>query len=125
MECLHLKIYAKNVEKNLHGAKGHFMVFSILNHIPDLINMTKMIPEPIVWEVTKDKGIPGFSGIMPIMESHVTIHTFSETGEYFADIFSCKDFNVLSVVDYLNSVYGGSIEYGVEVRGDTRFREAD
>ena len=125
MEAIHLKIDGSNVKHNLKGRNGHFTVYTILNKIPDLIDMTKMIPEPIIWEVKEGKGRDGSSGIMPIKESQITIHTFSDTGEYYLDVFSCKDFNVSTVVAYLQTVYSGSMKYGIEMRGNTNFKEGE
>ncbi|MBI4193277.1 MAG: S-adenosylmethionine decarboxylase [Candidatus Colwellbacteria bacterium] len=36
---------------------------------------------------------PGISGFCIIDYSHISIHTFSETGEIYADIFSCKPYD--------------------------------
>ena len=69
-------------------------VFKLLNELPELIGMTKII-QPYVFPYSglepKDKGI---TGIVIIAESHISIHTFEEKDYVFIDVFSCKGFDV-------------------------------
>lgn len=122
MEGKHLIIDTHNIKRNLHGQNGHDTVYYFLNESPNIINMTRMISEPIVWEVREGEGKDGFSGIMPIKESHITIHTFSDEGQYWADVFSCKEFDSKKVIDFLKYLYGGDMKYSVEFRGNCNFK---
>jgi len=69
-------------------------VFKLLNELPEIIGMTKII-QPYVFPynglVPEDKGI---TGIVIIAESHISIHTFEEKDYVFIDVFSCKGFDV-------------------------------
>lgn len=74
-------------------------VFNFLNTLPEKIGMTKII-QPYVFPyeglVPEDRGI---TGIVVIAESHISLHSFTEKDYLFFDIFSCKPFDVESVVD--------------------------
>lgn len=48
---------------------------------------------------------PGVSGFCIIDYSHISIHTFTETREFFADIFSCKPYDPERVRVYLAGVF--------------------
>ncbi len=49
---------------------------------------------------------PGLSGVILIDYSHISIHTFTATGEALVDIFSCKPYKqedaVKATLDYFN-----------------------
>ena len=96
---LTLDLYGCNKEK----ISDLEFVTSILNELPDLINMKKIsLPNVIFYpgsEGTFDKG--GISGFVLIATSHITIHTFIEQEHVFFDIFSCKNFDVEKATSYL------------------------
>jgi S-adenosylmethionine decarboxylase len=77
-----------------------------LEHCPDLIAMTKIMP-PYVFKyhgkVAEDWGLSGF---VLIAESHISIHTFPDRGYLSLDIFSCKDFDYNQAVAYVTEVFG-------------------
>lgn len=81
-------------------------IYEFLEHCPDLINMTKIMP-PYVFKyhgkVAEDWGVSGF---VLIAESHISIHTFPERGYLSLDIFSCKDFDYSQAVAYVTEVFG-------------------
>ncbi len=68
-------------------------IFNFLNTLPGKIGMAK-ITQPYVFPYTglvpEDRGITGF---VVIAESHLSIHTFTEKGYAFVDLFSCKRFD--------------------------------
>lgn len=74
-------------------------IFEILLEIPPLIGM-KILSGPNVVRDYK-KSHAGITGFAIIDFSHVSIHTFSSTGELFIDIFSCKKFDYEAVKKYL------------------------
>lgn len=47
----------------------------------------------------KDPG--GFSGFLMIEESHISIHTFAKRGFVTIDLYSCKQFDVEGILEYL------------------------
>jgi len=81
-------------------------IYEFLNQCPDLIHMTKIMP-PYAFKysgkVPEDWGLSGF---VLIAESHISIHTFPEKGYLSIDVFSCKDFDVQTAVDFATKVFG-------------------
>ena len=81
-------------------------IYEFLNQCPDLIHMTKIMP-PYAFKysgkILQDWGLSGF---VLIAESHISIHTFPEKGYLSIDVFSCKDFDVQTAVDFATKVFG-------------------
>ncbi len=81
-------------------------IYEFLEHCPDLINMTKIMP-PYVFKyhgkVAEDWGVSGF---VLIAESHISIHTFPDRSYLSLDIFSCKDFDYSQAVAYVTEAFG-------------------
>jgi S-adenosylmethionine decarboxylase len=70
------------------------LVSELLNSFPERIGMTK-IAAPHVQRYIGDKPDDwGVSGFVLIAESHIAIHSFPERGYVWADIFSCKGFDI-------------------------------
>lgn len=81
-------------------------VYEFLDHCPDLIHMTKIMPPHAFkyhGKVPEDWGVSGF---VIIAESHISIHTFPERGYLSLDIFSCKDFDYQKAVAYVTELFG-------------------
>jgi S-adenosylmethionine decarboxylase len=82
------------------------LIYEFLEHCPDLIHMTKIMP-PYVFKyhgkVPEDWGVSGF---VLIAESHISIHTFPDRAYLSLDIFSCKDFDHQQAVDYVTELFG-------------------
>jgi len=79
-------------------------IYNLLDELPDVIDMHK-ITAPYVF-VYKPKGNPtewGISGFVIIAESHISIHTFPDNKHAFMDIFSCKQFDIHTAVNYITS----------------------
>ena len=77
-------------------------VYSMLDELPDLISMHKISP-PYAF-VYKPKEKPeewGVSGFVIIAESHISIHTFPDRNSAFVDVFSCKQFDIHTAIDYI------------------------
>ncbi len=68
------------------------VVTSCLNDLPGLLGMKKL-SDPVVYFAkgndTKDPG--GWTGIVVIEESHISIHTFPKRGFVSADVYTCKN----------------------------------
>lgn len=64
---------------------------NFLYSFPATIAMRRL-DEPRVVSVD-EPGIRGLSGFTFIMESHVSVHTYTEQGFVTVDIYSCKDFD--------------------------------
>jgi S-adenosylmethionine decarboxylase len=103
------------------------IVLGCLNELPTLLGM-KTLSEPMVYEAfsngIKDPG--GWTGVVVIMESHISIHTFPKRGFVSIDVYTCKngmdnDF----IVDYFkNKFHLQDIETNFIKRG-TRYPEND
>ncbi|MFZ2187897.1 MAG: adenosylmethionine decarboxylase [Candidatus Moraniibacteriota bacterium] len=68
------------------------LVLSCLRELPDMLDM-HALADPIVYAAPgngkKDPG--GWSGIVVIEESHISIHTFSTRGFVSIDVYTCKN----------------------------------
>ncbi|MBP7928198.1 adenosylmethionine decarboxylase [Patescibacteria group bacterium] len=51
----------------------------------------------------KDPG--GISCFVMIMESHISLHTFTRRGFLTLDVYSCKTFNTEGIVEYLSKAF--------------------
>ncbi len=92
------------------------LLHSVLIELPERIGMRR-IGEP--YSISVDEpGIAGLSGFTFIMESHISIHTYTERGFVTADIYSCKWFDTELAARYLIDVFAiGSYDTSHIVRG--------
>ncbi len=81
-------------------------IYEFLEHCPDLIHMTKIMPPYVFKYHAKAPEDWGVSGFVLIAESHISIHTFPERGYLSLDIFSCKDFDFQQAVAYVTELFG-------------------
>jgi S-adenosylmethionine decarboxylase len=100
------------------------VIYEFLDHCPDLITMTKIMP-PYVFkyqaQVPEDWGVSGF---VLIAESHISVHTYPEKAYLSLDIFSCKDFDHQKAVAYATELFGiGRHELNLLNRGQEFPRE--
>lgn len=72
----------------------------------------KKLHEPVMAYVHSEDSpeLNGVTGFMLIETSHIAIHTFSEKREVHFDCFSCRDFPLSPVMDYLLEIFGGKID---------------
>lgn len=89
---------------------------SLLTDIPKKMAM-KTICEPMVIEVgpqnPKDDG--GISGFIMIAESHISYHTFPQTGFVTADIYTCQnDLDIEKFTQLLIEAFGTD-DYDLQV----------
>lgn len=75
-------------------------IYELLDSYPAKIGMTK-ISQPFVLTYRGPKPEDwGVSGFVFIAESHISIHTFAERSYVNIDVFSCKDFDADSAVEF-------------------------
>ena len=91
-------------------------IYRVLDELPARIGMTKIIPPyvfPYFGSVPEDRGV---TGVVIIAESHMTIHTFTEKGFVFCDVFSCVPFDAPTTATYLVEAFGaqGVVIHSVE-----------
>lgn len=90
---------------NADKLKDISLVYNLLNNLPKTIGMTKMtLPYVVKW-LDLNATIEGISGFIMIAESHIAIHTFPEKYFAFADIFSCKDFDIVQCVEEFTKLF--------------------
>jgi len=77
------------------------VVRAILDQYPQEMGMTKIAPPTVVRYSGSKPEDWGVSGYVMIAESHISLHTFPERCLIWADIFSCKAFDVAPIVDDL------------------------
>ena len=78
----------------------------ILDQYPSMMGMTKITqPKVLEYRGTKPEDW-GVSGYVMIAESHISMHTFPERGLVWADIFSCKDFDPVPVLEDFKRRFG-------------------
>jgi S-adenosylmethionine decarboxylase len=84
------------------------LVLQCLNELPTRLEMRKLA-EPVVYFAPgnggKDPG--GWSGVVVIAESHVSIHTFPARGFVSIDVYTCK--NGMDV-KYIESYFQGKFK---------------
>lgn len=125
----HLIIDGYDADSDLLDDKE--LMYSVLDELPELIGMHK-IDKPKVYKFDQTDiagaSIFGFCifkngffkkflfflskffnsklvGSVLIVESHISIHTYSKKDTIFIDIFSCKDFDTQKAINYLKEKY--------------------
>lgn len=81
----------------------------IINKLVEIAEMHKLL-EPVIVDVVSNTAVGGKdpggnSGFVIIQESHISIHTFALRGFVTIDVYSCKQFEVTGIIDYLCEVY--------------------
>ncbi|OGK22305.1 S-adenosylmethionine decarboxylase proenzyme [Candidatus Roizmanbacteria bacterium RIFCSPHIGHO2_01_FULL_39_8] len=114
---LHLMIDAYDCSpKSLNDTN---LIYKILDELPDLLGMKKLMKPYIVYAEGNNKRDPGgWSGFVMIQESHVSIHTFIKRRFVTTDVYSCKHFDTQKAIDYFKKTFHTEdIEFYIEERG--------
>lgn len=96
----HFIIDAFNCDRALLSDRA--FLTCLIKKIAKLIGM-KIIKGPVA-----AKGIPlnpGFSVFAIIDFSHISIHTFTDPGEFCLDVFSCRPFNYKKLERYIKKAF--------------------
>jgi len=94
---LHLMVDGYGADNRLLHDVSH--IFDVLDKLPGIIGMRKIgFPHMAKFD---EEDIAGVSGVVMIMESHISIHTYSKKDFLTADIYSCKEFDSQTAVDFL------------------------
>ena len=70
----------------------------VIKDIAKLCGM-KVLHGPVIVEGGQKN--PGLTAFAVIDLSHISIHTFPESGEIYIDIFSCKEFDCKAIEHYV------------------------
>lgn len=102
----HLMIDGYGGDRKKLKSKG--LVLRCLNELTTELGMKKIAPPLIAWAEPNGKKDPGgWSGVLLIAESHVSIHTFPPRGFLSADVYSCKSgIDTKRITAYLTEKFG-------------------
>ena len=86
------------------------LVHQLLTRLVKLVGMTEMdFPYSATfapWDYAKEHwGNTGIVAIVPLAESHISLHTWWDTGAFWFDLCSCKAFNGKRVEDWMVKEY--------------------
>jgi S-adenosylmethionine decarboxylase len=96
------------------------LVLRCLNDLPKELGMEKLAKPEIYWAEGNDKKDPGgWTGVVVIKESHISIHTFPKKGFVSADVYTCKNgMDTKFILDYFKNLFElKDIEYNLIKRG--------
>jgi S-adenosylmethionine decarboxylase len=79
-------------------------IFRFLDQLPQLIGMQKIGPPQLCRFTEPD--IAGVSGVVMIVTSHISIHTYPLRRCFFMDVFSCKAFDRAFVEEHVRRAFG-------------------
>lgn len=86
----HLTIDGYGGDENLLNTRE--VVLECLDNLPELLGMHKMsTPEIYHSEGNNIKDPGGWTGVVVIAESHISVHTFPKRGFVSADVYTCKN----------------------------------
>lgn len=80
------------------------LIFQFLDQLPKLIGMEKIGPPQMA--KFDDPEIAGVTGVVMIVTSHISIHTYALKGCFFMDVFSCKPFDRKIVENRVRDTFG-------------------
>lgn len=101
---LHLMMRVANVRDRAALSDGE----TINRFLVDLVGELGMnvLAGPMVTEEAGEPQRAGYSGVIILYESHAAIHTYSNLGQAFLDVFSCKPYDVTRVEGVMNRYFG-------------------
>jgi S-adenosylmethionine decarboxylase len=107
-EIIKTRIYGMHLTLDGYGAdpgklNDLSLLFETLNELPAKIGMKK-IGFPHLAQF-KDEEIAGISGIIMIVESHISIHTYPNKEYFSMDVYSCRQFDHQLVIDLVKEIY--------------------
>ncbi len=92
------------------------LIFRFLDELPALIGMQKIGPPQMA--NFDDEAIAGVTGVIQIVTSHISIHTYALKHCFFMDVFSCSEFDPQTVIDHVKKAFSvDTIEHTVVSRG--------
>ena len=103
------------------------LVGDVLDELVELVGMKILRPAEVVAvsldpAVTDGEDDGGVTGTVILTTSHGSIHTWPLRGHISFDLFSCKEFNVKTVIDFLSNKFKLT---GGQIRSIKRSHELD
>ncbi len=98
-----------------------------LDKLPELLGMHKLsVPEIYHSDGNDIKDPGGWTGVVVIAESHISIHTFPKRGFVSADVYTCKNgMDNQFIIDYFTKAFELTDVETHEILRGTRYPEAD
>lgn len=83
------------------------LVLQTLNELPSILNMHQLAPPVVYFAKGNDERDPGgWSGVVVIEESHISIHTFPAKGFVSIDAYTCKNgLDTKKIEEYYTSTF--------------------
>jgi len=121
---LHLMLDLYNCSPEVLNDKE--LVSNILRTLPEKIGMRILMGPYVAFAQPNGKRDPGgWTGVVVIHESHITVHTFIKRRFVTVDVYSCRDFDAQSCIEEFKKVFKtDDIEYTIETRG-TKYPSED
>lgn len=99
------------------------VVMKVLDELPELLHMKKLQKPFLIAASPNDKKDPGgWTGVVTIAESHISVHTFPARHFISADVYTCTDtLDIDFILKYFKELFGlQDIEWNHIIRG-TRY----
>lgn len=121
---LHLMLDLYNCSPEVLNDKE--LVSHVLQTLPGKIGMRILMGPYVAFAQPNGKRDPGgWTGVVVIHESHITVHTFIKRRFVTIDVYSCKEFDAQKCIDEFKKVFKtDDIEYTIETRG-TKYPNED
>ncbi len=100
---IHYIINACRCSRNLADTE---VVRKMLLDLVRMAGMNRLSAPTVVFHDAKNRLNSGVTGIILLSESHISIHTYSERGDIYMDMFSCRPFDVNVVKAYVTELFG-------------------
>jgi S-adenosylmethionine decarboxylase len=87
---------------DFHALNDRDTVMKVLDELPNLLHMKKLQKPFLIAAAPNDKKDPGgWTGVVTIAESHISVHTFPARHFVSADVYTCtNDLNVEFILEY-------------------------
>ena len=95
----HLIVDGFNVDENLLDDKK--LIKKILRELPKIVDMHTLTNAKVVRAMPREYDTGGLTGFIILSESNISIHTYPKEGKFYLDLFSCMEFDVEKVINYL------------------------
>lgn len=105
------------------------VIYRFLDKTPEMIGMSKLSTPQVVEAYESDSGKDpgGFSGVVLINESHISIHTFPKRRYFTLDVYSCHGFQkqLRKLMKHIKKTFGHTKEELQIVTRGTKYPPAN
>ncbi|MHA2099326.1 MAG: S-adenosylmethionine decarboxylase family protein [Candidatus Kariarchaeaceae archaeon] len=102
------KVYGKHLLLTANGCGDVILdIEAIVNFVTKLVGKIDMksYGEPIAHKIDTDTPFGGITCVQVIRTSTITIHTYDDPKDFYLDVFSCMDYDVEKVLQYVQSFF--------------------